>query len=94
MESTIKVMSTPNIMRKAFADECRLCSIRNMETIDLKDPAPDMPDDEWNARYSDTEMVYKVRVRYSEVPTPLYEKCVYSSWENVLKAIKKRRLKR
>ena len=93
MKSTIKVRSTPNIMKKAFDDDCRLANIRNMKVLDFKDPEPNLPDDVWTERYGDTEYVFKVIVRYPEVLKPLSESHIYSSWESVLKAIKKRRLK-
>ncbi len=97
MESTIKVVSTPNIMKGAFGafdGGNRLCSIRSMEAIDFVDPAPDMPDDEWAEKYGNDKLTYKVRVRYPEVPKPLCENRTYSSWEAVLKAIKRRRVQR
>ena len=94
MESTIKVCSTPNIMKKAFDDDCGLANIRHMKVLDFKDPEPNLPDDIWSEHYSDTEYVFKVIVRYPEVLRPLSENHIYSSWENVLKTIKKRRLER
>lgn len=94
MESTIKVISTPNIMREAFEDNNRLCSIRSMEAIGFTDPAPNMPDDEWTEKYGDNELTYKVRVRYPEVQKPLCENRAYNSWESVLKAVKRRRVQR
>lgn len=94
MESTIKVRSTPNIMKKAFDDDCRLANIRHMKVLDFKDPEPNLPDDIWSERYGDTECVFKVVIRYPEVLRPLSESHIYGSWENVLRTVKKRRLER
>lgn len=92
MESTIKVCSTPNIMKEAFEDT--VISIRFMKALDFTDPEPDLDNKVWAEKYGDDELVYEARVRYPEVKRPLCETCTYKSWENVLKALKKRRLER
>lgn len=97
MESIIKVVSTPDIIRRAVNDtscvSIRLTkpiSFYSLPSLKYTDPAPYMEREQWYKEYGDIELIYKVYIRYPE-GKPLSEKVLYKSWNNVLEKIKRGR---
>ena len=86
MESCIRVKATPNEMETAFNSNDPLYSIRYYSILfDVSC----YTDKEWESMF-DVKFPYEVVIRHGECNTGLNEKRMYSSWNNVVNALKKK----
>ena len=86
MESNICVKATPNEMETAFNSNDPLYSIRYYSILfDVSC----YTDKEWESMF-DVKFPYEVVIRHGECNTGLNEKRMYSSWNNVVNALKKK----
>lgn len=79
MESCIKVLETPENMRKAFYNERKPYSIRYYEPYEERKDFQPLPPDK--------KTIFYVRVRHPEFQRKLKTNIVYSSWRSVEQSI-------
>ena len=89
MESHIRVMATVDEMRAAFDSDSDLFSIRHYSIL-IDDSQ--YTDEEWE-KVKHQKYPFKVIVRHEEYKTGLNEKKMYSSWDAVVKSLKRKKLK-
>ena len=89
MESHIRVMATVDEMREAFDSDSNLFSIRYYSIL-IDDSQ--YTDEEWE-KVKHQKYPFKVIVRHAEYKTYLNEKKMYSSWNDVVKSLKRKNQK-
>lgn len=88
MESHIRVIATVDEMSEAFDSDNDLFSIRHYSIL-IDDSQ--YTDEEWE-KVKHQKYPFKVIVRHEEYKTGLNEKKMYSSWDAVVKSLKRKRL--
>ena len=89
MESHIRVMATVDEMKEAFDSDSDLFSIRHYSIL-IDDSQ--YTDEEWE-KVKHQKYPFKMIIRHGEFKTHLNEKKMYSSWDAVVKSLKRKCLK-